>query len=344
VTGTPSLDGGLPLIVSVDDHVVEPPDLWISRLPRRYHDRCPRVVRDRYAALEVTKARKELLKGGAYVRGDPGSSEWCDWWLYEDVEIPLAYGMVQAGFAHESEGDRRRGEARWGVVTFDEINPACWKQADRLKAMDFNHVEASVCFPNSLPRFCGQTFAESADKKLAQLCVQAYNDWMIDDWCGGDGRGRLIPLTIAPMWSAKLAAREIRRCADKGSHAVTFSENPSSLGLPSVHNVDRYWDPFFAACEETDTIINLHIGSSSVLPRTAPDSPLAVTSALTWQNACGSLLDYIFSGTLQRFPRLVLAYSEGQVGWMPFLLERADKLWEQRGGAGGDGLRSTRPA
>src|SRR5262249_37551161 len=114
-------------------------------------------------------------------------------------------------------------------------------------------------------------------------------------------------------------------------HAVSFSENPAALGLPSVHDRDRYWDPFFAACADTDTIVNLHIGSSSMLPKTTPDSPVAVTSALNWQNCCSSLMDYVVSGTLERIPALRVAYSEGQVGWMPFVLERADKLFEHRG-------------
>ena len=171
--------------------------------------------------------------------------------------------------------------------------------------MDANHVEASICFPNTLPRFCGQTFFERDDKDLALLCVQAYNDWMIDEWCAGDGKGRLIPLTMVPLWDAELAAAEVRRCADKGSFAVTFSENPYPLGLPSVHDKDRYWDPFFAgAARRPSTVVCMHIGSSSKMPATSPDAPFIVSSTLTFSNAMGSMLDYIFSGTLERFPTL----------------------------------------
>ena len=84
------------------------------------------------------------------------------------------------------------------------------------------------------------------------------------------GRDRLIPLTLVPLWDADLAASEVRRCASKGSHAVCFSENPARLGLPSIHS--GQWDPFFAACEETATVINMHIGSSSALPSTSADA------------------------------------------------------------------------
>lgn len=297
---------GIPRIISVDDHVVEPPDLWSSRLPGRFADRGPRTVRE----------RGRLAGAGRWVRDDDG--EWADVWYYDDLVSPLMKLSAAAGF----------DDVGFGAVTFDQIRPGCWKQKDRLADMDVNHVDASICFPNTLPRFCGQAFMERADKELALLCVRAYNDWMTDEWCAGDGSGRLIPLTMVPLWEPEIAAAEVRRCADRGSHAVTFSESPYALGLPSIHS--GAWDVFFAACEETETVVCLHIGSSSHMPGTSPDAPFIISSTLTFQNAMGSVLDFLFSGTLARFPQLRLAYSEGQVGWMPYVLERADKLWHER--------------
>jgi predicted TIM-barrel fold metal-dependent hydrolase len=302
----------LPRIVSVDDHVVEPPDLWTSRLPAAYLDRGPRVVRDT-ARFNFTGGVFSYEKG--VDGGDP-----CDWWLYDDLVYPFPKLSAAVGF----------DELDVTPVTYDEIRPGCWKQKDRLADMDANHVDASICFPNTLPRFCGQTFYERPDKDLALLCVQAYNDWMIDEWCAGDGRGRLIPLTMVPLWDAELAAAEVQRCAAKGSFAVTFTENPHPLGLPSVHDKNRFWDPLFAACQDTGSVLCMHIGSSSRMPATSPDAPFIVSSTLTFSNAMGSMLDFIFSGTLERFPKLTIAYSEGQVGWMPYVLERADKLWAER--------------
>jgi predicted TIM-barrel fold metal-dependent hydrolase len=297
----------IPRIISVDDHVVEPPDLWTNRLPSKYLDRGPRVVRER--------GRFDLTGLGWVVTDD---GDWADVWHYDDLVSPLMKLSAASGFE----------DIGFGAVTFDQIRPGCWHQKERLVDMDANHTDASICFPNTLPRFCGQTFAEREDKDLGLLCVKAYNDWMIDEWCAGDGRGRLIPLTMVPLWDAELAAEEVRRCAAKGSFAITFSENPYPLGLPSIHS--GVWDPMFAACEETGTVLCMHIGSSSKMPGTSPDAPFIISSTLTFQNAMGSLLDFVFSGTLARFPNLVLAYSEGQVGWMPYLLERMDKLWRER--------------
>ena len=307
--------GTIPRIISVDDHVVEPPDLWTSRLPAKYQDRCPRVERD---------TARFLFEGGvfSYEKGVEGGEQ-CDWWLYDDLVYPFPKLSAAVGF----------DDLDITPVTFDEIHPGGWKQPDRLAAMDINHVDASVCFPNVLPRFCGQTFLEREDKDLALLCVQAYNDWMIDEWCAGAGRGRLIPLTLIPLWDPVAAVAEVHRCAGKGSFAIAFSENPYHLGLPSVHDKDRFWDPFFRACEETDSVVCMHIGSSSKMPSTSPDAPFAVSSALTFSNAMGSMCDFILSGIFVRFPLLKVAYSEGQVGWMPYVLERMDKIWAERGDA-----------
>jgi predicted TIM-barrel fold metal-dependent hydrolase len=302
----------IPRIVSADDHVVEPPDVFVSRLPAKYREVGPRVVRKPVAEM--------TFRGGkyAYAMGEEGPL--ADWWLYEDRAVPQTRLSACAGFAPE--------DVQVVPMIYDEMRPGCYQQGPRLDDMDLNWVEASLCFP-TFPRFCGQTFLEADDKDLALLCVRAYNDWMVEEWCAGS-EDRLVPLCLIPLWDPVLAADEVRRNAARGVRAVCFSELPSNLGLPSVHAADRYWDPFFAACDETETTLCMHIGSSSKMPATSPDAPFIVSSTLTFSNAMGSLCDYIFSGTLDRFPTLTIAYSEGQVGWAPYVIERADKLWAER--------------
>jgi predicted TIM-barrel fold metal-dependent hydrolase len=226
-------------------------------------------------------------------------------------------------------------------TTYDWMRPGSWQVKPRLEDMDTNWIEASLCFP-TFPRFCGQTFMEASDKDLALLCVKAYNDWMVDEWCGESG-GRLIPLTLIPLWDAEAGAAEVRRNADRGVRAVCFSEIPPFLGLPSVHDKDHYWDPFFAACEETRTVICMHIGSSSKMPSTSKDAPPAVGSTLTFANACYSLVDWLMCGAFNRFPDLKIAYSEGQIGWIPYILERADVVWQDNRAWGGVAENVLRP-
>jgi predicted TIM-barrel fold metal-dependent hydrolase len=116
---------------------------------------------------------------------------------------------------------------------------------------------------------------------------------------------------------------------------MTFSEIPPYLGLPSIHDANGYWDPLFQACSETGTVVNMHIGSSSKMPSTSADAPAAVGSTLTFNNAMASMTDFLFSGVLHRFPNLKLAYSEGQIGWIPYILERVDDVWNEHRAWGG---------
>jgi predicted TIM-barrel fold metal-dependent hydrolase len=306
-----------PRIISVDDHVVEPAGVWMDRLPAKYREVGPRVVRAPLGEMRFIGGKF------SYAPADDGLP--CDWWFYEDLRWPQTRLSAAAGFD--------RDEVKITAITYEEMRAGCYDVPARLEDMDVNHVEASLCFP-TFPRFCGQTFAEAKDKDLALLCVQAYNDWMVDEWCGPSAN-RLIPLCLIPLWDATLAAEEVRRNAARGVRAVCFSEIPPFLGLPSVHNAERYWDPFFAACNETGTVINMHIGSSSKMPSTSADAPPAVGSTLTFMNACMSLVDWLMSGALVRFPDLKIAYSEGQIGWIPYVLERADAVWDQNRAWGG---------
>jgi predicted TIM-barrel fold metal-dependent hydrolase len=305
----------VPLIISVDDHVLEPADVWTSRLPKHLVDRAPRLVR--------TKGRFRPGSRGDWVDDDDGG--WADIWRFEGYQMAIIPGFAAAGFDQDYLGEH------WDPMTYDEMRPGAYDQAARLADLAANHTDASLAFP-TFPRFCGQTFLENPDRELGLACVQAYNDWMIDEWCAGAGRGRLIPLTLIPLWDPELAAAEVRRCAAKGSFAIAFSENPARLKLPSNHS--GHWDPLFAACEETDTVVNLHIGSSSTFPVTSGDAPRAVSLALTAQGSTHALADWLTSGVLERFSRLKMALSEGQVGWIPFLLERLDSVWHDRPGYG----------
>jgi predicted TIM-barrel fold metal-dependent hydrolase len=317
-----------PKIISVDDHVMEPPNVWQDRLPAKFKEIGPRLVR--------LKVKNMKFVGGVFSYEEAGEHEegtWCDWWLTEDLKYPLVRLMAAAGYPRE--------EVTVTPITMDDMRKGCWEQQARLEDMDVNHVEVSLSFP-TFPRFCGQTFLERKDKELADLCVKAYNDWMFDEWCAGSG-GRLVPLPIVQLWDATLAAEEVRRNAARGGHAVCFTEIPPFLGLPSVHDADGYWDPFFAACAETETVVCMHIGSSSKMPSTSADAPAAVGSTLTYMNAAMSMTDYLMSGVLERHKDLKLAYSEGQIGWIPYILERADAVWKDNVAWGGVADKVKRP-
>jgi predicted TIM-barrel fold metal-dependent hydrolase len=302
----------IPPIVDMDSHVVEPPGVWSDRLPARLREGGPRI--------EYAPAGEVRLVDGKYVETPGTDGPDAAWWVFEGNRSQIKRYIASAGVP----ADEVTNEG----ITYDDMRAGCWIPAQRLADMDVNGVQAQLCFPNYI-RFCGQVFLWAKDKELGRLCVQAYNDWMVDEWAGTSG-GRLIPLCIVPLWDVNLAVAEVRRNAARGVRAVAFSELPAYLDLPSLHS--RYWDPFFAACQETGTVVAMHIGSGTRTPQTSSDAPGAVGGTIIFGNSVASMTDFLFSGVLDRFPNLKLLYAEAQIGWIPYLLERIDDVWETHRG------------
>jgi predicted TIM-barrel fold metal-dependent hydrolase len=273
------------IIVSVDDHVVEPPDLFDRHLPAKYKDIAPHVVR---------------------------KADGTDVWQFQGMEVPNIGLNAVAG----------RPPEEYGIdpTSFDEIRPGCFDLEKRILDMNANGVIGSLNFP-SLAGFAGRLFAALDDKDDAKVLAQAYNDWHIDEWCG-TFPGRMIPLSIPLIWDPQAMADEIHRVAKKGCHAVTFAENPEPLGLPSLHS--DHWDPFWQACSDEGTIVCMHIGSSSKLVTTAADAPFDVLIVLQPMNIVQCAADIIHSPVFKKFPDLTVALSEGGIGWIPYFLERLD--------------------
>jgi len=278
------------VLVSVDDHVVEPPDMFERHLPAKYRDVGPRIV-----------------------RRDDGTEVW----LYQGRELPNIGLNAVAG--------RPPDEYGLEPTSFGEMREGCYDVDRRVRDMDANGVLGSMCFP-SFPQLCGQVFARTEDKDAALAILRAYNDWHIDDWCGSHP-GRFIPLALPPIWDPQAMADEVRRVAAKGCHAVSFSENPSKLRLPSFHT--DHWDPFWTACADEGTIVCLHIGSSSELVVTAADAPIDVLITLQPINIVQAAADLLWSPVLRKFPTLRFALSEGGIGWIPYFFDRVDWIYQR---------------
>jgi predicted TIM-barrel fold metal-dependent hydrolase len=284
-------------LISVDDHVVEPPTLWSDRLPVRYREQGPRIVQE-----EV---------------GGDSSQRPADVWVYDGKRFPQIGLNAVAGKDPKDFGTE--------PMRYTDMIPGCYQPVARVIDMDIDGVEAALCFP-SFPRFAGTVFLNAEDRKLALLCVQAWNDFMLDEWCAS-APARLIPLVIMPLWDADLCVQELHRTVAKGARAVSFVENPVPLGLPSYHT--DHWEKFFSACEQADIPLCLHFGTSGQAPVTAPEAPFAVTITLFGCNSMYATADLLFSPVFHRHPRLKIAMSEGGIGWVPYLLERADYVWSR---------------
>jgi predicted TIM-barrel fold metal-dependent hydrolase len=276
------------ILISVDDHTVEPPDMFKNHLPKKYADDAPRLVHN-----------------------DDGS----DTWQFRDTVIPNVALNAVAGRPKEEYGLEPQG--------LDEIRPGCYNVDERVKDMNAGGILASICFP-SFPGFAARLFA-TEDTEFSVALVQAYNDWHIDEWCGAYP-ARFIPMAIPVIWDAEECAKEVRRVAKKGVHALTVTENPAAMGYPSFHN--EYWNPLWEALCDTDTVMNVHIGSSGRLAITAPDAPMDVMITLQPMNIVQAAADLLWSKPIKQYPNLKVALSEGGTGWIPYFLERADRTYE----------------
>ncbi|MGX7727536.1 amidohydrolase family protein [Rhodococcus sp. 5G237] len=293
-------------IISVDDHLIEHPRVWQDRLPEKFQEAGPKII-----------------------ESDQGHHIW----EFEGTQFPYIGLNAVAG----------REQKDFGVepVRYDDMIPGCYEPKARLKDMDLDGVHASMSFP-TFPGFGGGVFQRAKDKELALACVKAWNDFQLDEWCAADP-DRLIPLGILPTWDVKESVKEVERLAERGTRTVSFPDAPTPLGLPSFHT--DHWDPLWSALEAANMPVSLHFGSGGFTPgfdfsakaqnatifdnAGTDETPFAVAIALFASNHMWSLVDLLFSGALQKHPNLKVALSEGGIGWIPYILERTDFVWDR---------------
>jgi predicted TIM-barrel fold metal-dependent hydrolase len=281
-------------LVSTDDHVIEPRDVFEGRLPRRFQPRAPRVVEEADA----------------------------DVWLVEGRRVPQSGLSVMAGRAYEDYSPK--------AVRFADMRPGCYDPRERLRDMDLDGVDAQVLFP-SLPGLGGQAFSELEDREFALACLRAYNEWMADGWCAADRR-RLIGQVIVPLWDVRLAVQELQHGVALGHKALSFSATPESLGFPGIG--DPHWDPLWDAVEEAGVPVTLHIASGRIDQGALPLAPGAGAPAEVFITVAPTsnftvLANLVFSGVLERHPRLRFLSVEGGIGWLGYLIQRADETYRK---------------
>jgi predicted TIM-barrel fold metal-dependent hydrolase len=282
----PARDVWFPFI-SVDDHALEPPTLFEGRVPAAMADRVPQL---KY--------------------GYDGDSD-IPYWQVDDEEIPIRTVNGSVG--------RPTDEWNLSPQDFGDFRPGVSDPTVRLRDMDVVGAWSSLCFPSVMWGFAGRRLAQMNDQAVGLASVKAYNDWVIEEWCAADTE-RLVPCQLPWLSDPLEAAKEIYRNAERGFKCVSFSENPAAVGFTSIHSGE--WDPFFAACEETGTVLNLHVGSSGTVVYPDEKSPREVGVALFPVNSVTASVDWVYSRVPLRFPGLKIVLSEGGASWVPMVQER----------------------
>jgi predicted TIM-barrel fold metal-dependent hydrolase len=281
------------ILVSVDDHIAEPADMFERHVPARLRDLAPRVVSD-----------------------DRGFQQW---WYGDRKGRNLGLNAVAGKPPEMFNVNPQR---------YEEMRPGCFDVHERVRDMSAGGQLAGLNFPN-WTGFSGQVLNQGPDRDVNEVMIRAYNDWHVDEWCAAYP-GRFIPCGLLPLFDVERAAKEVRRLAAKGCHAVTYSENPAALKLPSIHS--GYWDPLFAACSDEGTVLCLHVGSSSRSAATSADAPPSVAMTLSSLMSTYSLGDLMWADFWWRFPDLRFSLTEGDIGWIPYFLQRAEHIQARHSG------------
>jgi len=282
-------------LISVDDHVVEPPHLFEGRMPKRLADRAPYV--------------RETSRGHQI-------------WVFDGQKYDQPGLNAVAGRSKDSEPME--------PVRFDQIRPGCFDPTERIADMDLGGVTASANFPSQITGFCGAVYSGCSDPELGAACVRAWNDWIHEEWMSAHP-GCFIGLGITYLADPEVGAAEIRRNAERGFTAVSLPEQPQKLGYPTLHC--GWWDPVVEACVETGTVVCLHVGSSGIAgPELPLDGPMVEYSATLFSSlSLAACADWLWSGYPVRHPELKVVMAEGGLGWVPMLADRLDYIVETSG-------------
>jgi len=276
--------------ISVDEHVQETPDVWTKQLSQsKWGDRIPHIERN---------------------------SDGVERWVFDGRDIVLD-GVADCGAVM---ADRTKNPQRWSEVPVSVYDPK-----ERLKAMDAAGVDYAVLYP-TVAGSGGQTFGCIEDPELELACVQAYNDWLLEEWASASDR--FIPQCITPLFPMEEVVKEIRRCVANGHRGVIYPSIPMELrDVPHIN--DSVYDPLWASCQELNVPICFHAGASSGIQIPAyegysPTLAAAFQSIARPASSVSVLVNLLISKVLMRFPGLKVVLAESGLGWGAYLLEYTD--------------------
>jgi predicted TIM-barrel fold metal-dependent hydrolase len=274
------------ILVSVDDHVVEPADMFKRHFPERLRDQAPKVG--------LTSEGRER-------------------WIFQGIQLGAAGLNAVASWPKDEWNN--------DPVGFAEMRPGCYDIHARIKDMDANGQLAGMTFPTWVG-FAGTHLMDAPDHQLTNYVVSAYNDWHIDEWAAAYS-GRIMPLAILPVWDIDASVAEIKRLANKGVLGVTFPETPYAVGLPSFST--DHWDPVIKAMCDASMVMCMHIGGAFKLLKRPKEYSIDQHIIMSPQLSAVACTDLMVGGVFNKFPDLRVAMSEGGIGWIPFLLDRIDR-------------------
>ncbi|HVM67100.1 MAG TPA: amidohydrolase family protein [Acidimicrobiales bacterium] len=289
-------------IISADGHVIEPPGMWETYLPKQFHDRAPRLAKD--------------PEGG-------------DAWELVPGAPPMPIGLVVS----EGPWGRRYEDNRWYGCTYETIRQGAFSGKHRIDEQDVDGVDCEVIFPSQRTM---SAFMAQEDDAYHLAGLDAYNTWLNDEFTAVD-HTRFVSLAQMPAVDIATSVSWLRSAKSAGFRGVIISAYPS--GNPDLSRED---DPFWAAAEEEGMPVHIHVGLSQAGKRrtSGTGKEAAVRSGgLPSLEAMGGpvgdasawMSKFIYSGMFDRFPGLRMVAAETGAGWIPHFLEHMDDhYWRNR--------------
>ena len=285
-------------VIDTDTHVIEPYDLWTSRISvAKFGDKVP------------------------HVKWDEENQE--DAWFFGPNRTGAAAGAAMAGW-HEYPPQRPK--------SLSDVDKALYEAAPRLKKMDEYGIYAEILYPN-VAGFGAGRYLALEDPELMLACVTAYNDWLTE-WSSADPK-RLIPQMALPFWDVEATVKEMQRCARMGHKGLVMCGEPEHFGLNKL--TDPHWDPLWAAAQDMGLPVNFHIGTGDMWyftmmhPSVKKHAQFASMGALFSIDNGKIISQLTCGGVCHRFPNLNFVSVESGVGWLPYLLAGLDYQWKNCG-------------
>lgn len=288
-------------LISADDHVQEHPEVWTSRLSKaKFGDRIPQVRKQADGTERWFVDNKlQTLQGAS-------------------VPAVAAVGGALSDVSKEPQ-------------TWAQVPKATYVPAERLKAMDIDGVDMSVLYP-TVAGLAGEALGYIPDPELEVASVQAYNDFILDEWAKTSSR--FIPLAIVPISSIAATVAELHRAAKKGALGLAMASIPWHLrDVPHIN--EPYWEMLWNTCEELHLPISFHAGASQKTQMTPWDnmSP-EMTAAFrdsTRALSTGTIIpNLLMSGILERHPKLKFVFAESSLTLATYVIEFTDHGMERQ--------------
>ncbi len=281
-------------VIDTDTHIIEPYDLWQSRVSvKKWGDKVP------------------------HVRWDEKTQE--EAWFFGKQRTLAAAGAAMAGWKDYPPNRPKK---------LEYVDPSLYQAPGRLKRMDECGIYAQILYPNAAGFGAGR-FLALADHDLMLECVRAYNNW-VSEWASADPK-RLFPMTALPFWDIPETIREMERCAKLGHKGIIMCGEPEVFKLPKL--TDPHWDPMWAAAQSMELSVNFHVGAGEMWyfdmmhSRVGKHAAFASMGALFSLDLAAVVSQLTCGGVCHAYPKLNFVLVESGVGWIPYLLASLDYQW-----------------